>query len=310
DQAQGTRDQPAQIIQNAIKSRHASATPNLDDINIPDSLCSTLSGENFLIRDSIIEKERILLFTTKANIQHLSNSLYWMMDGTFKTVPTIFHQLYTIHAPVGTGDNSRVLPLVYVLMTKKSEFLYRALFQDLIEFAKENNILLSPTAILTDFELAAINASRIEFPNINNKCCFFHLRQSGWRKIQENKLSTHYGLDEDFSIKLRQLFALVFLPSNIIPAAFDALKEEMPTKTKEVVKWFEENYIHGKQIRKCVMVILAVHHPFFCHKCGPCMTPWKQEFQKEQQKVEHQVEAIIHSAQRQTPKKGTIEREQ
>ncbi|CAG8438931.1 10485_t:CDS:2 [Dentiscutata heterogama] len=219
----------------------------LDDINILNSFCSTLSGENFLVKDSIIEEKRILLFTTKANIQHLSNFLYWIMDSTFKTAPTIFRQLYTIHALVGTGDNSRVLPLIYALITKKSEFLYRALFQDLIEFAEENNILLSPTAIFIDFELVAINASHIEFPN-------------------------------DFSIKLHQLFALAFLLSNKIPAAFDILKEEMPTKTKE---------------------------PF-----TTSFSTTNVEFQKEQQKVEHQVEAIIRGAQHQTPKKGTIEREQ
>ncbi|CAG8530364.1 408_t:CDS:1, partial [Cetraspora pellucida] len=62
----------------------------LDDIDIPDSLCLTLSKEEFLVRDFIIEEERILLFITKANIQHLSKALYWMMDGTFKTVLTIF----------------------------------------------------------------------------------------------------------------------------------------------------------------------------------------------------------------------------
>ncbi|CAG8600218.1 265_t:CDS:1, partial [Gigaspora rosea] len=118
-------------------------------------------------------------------------------------------------------------------MTKKSEDLYRALFQDLIEFAEENNISLRPATILTDFELAAINASCIEFPNVNNKCCFFHLGQSGWRKIQECKLLTRYGLDKNFSIKLHQLFTLAFLLLKEIPAAFDNLKKDIPTNAKE-----------------------------------------------------------------------------
>ncbi|CAG8832061.1 46172_t:CDS:2 [Gigaspora margarita] len=102
----------------------------LDDIDILDLLSSTLSGEEFLVRDSVVEDKQILLFTTKANMQYLSRLSYWMIDGTFKTVLTIFRQL--------------------------------ALFQDLIEFAEENNISLRPATILTDFELVAINASRIE----------------------------------------------------------------------------------------------------------------------------------------------------
>ncbi|CAG8700920.1 12166_t:CDS:2 [Gigaspora margarita] len=166
DRAHETNNQPTQIIQNTIINIPKEIYSYVPSQNACDS---TLSGEDFLVRDSVIKDERILLFTTKANIQHLSKSSYWMMDGTFKTVPTIFRQLYTIHAPIEVGDNTRVLPLVYALMTKKSEDLYRALFQDLIEFTKENNILLGPTTILTDFELAAINASHIEFPNVNNK---------------------------------------------------------------------------------------------------------------------------------------------
>ncbi|CAG8739319.1 11281_t:CDS:2, partial [Gigaspora rosea] len=78
EQAKETNDQPT-------SSTDMPAQPqNLDDINIPNSLCSALNGENFLVRDSIIGKDRILLFTTKANIQHLSRALYWIMDGTFK----------------------------------------------------------------------------------------------------------------------------------------------------------------------------------------------------------------------------------
>ena len=86
---------------------------SIAEVNIPESLRITLNGEPFLVKDHIIDQERILIFTTKNNIQHLSQATFWIMDGTFKTVPTIFCQLYSIHASVGTVDNSRILPLVY-----------------------------------------------------------------------------------------------------------------------------------------------------------------------------------------------------
>jgi len=44
-----------------------------------------------------------------------------MMNGTFKTVPTLFRQLYTLHVMVGTEENAKILPLVHALMTSKSE---------------------------------------------------------------------------------------------------------------------------------------------------------------------------------------------
>ncbi|CAB4436267.1 unnamed protein product [Rhizophagus irregularis] len=106
-------------------------------------------------------------------LNHHSGS--WMVRLRIKTVPRIFYQLYTIHGSVGAEENSRILPLVYVLMSGKSKELYQVLFQNLIEFAEENNISLTPSKILTDFEIAAINASNEEFPGVINKGCLFHL---------------------------------------------------------------------------------------------------------------------------------------
>ena len=124
----------------------------------------------------------------------------------------ISQQLYTIHGCVGGNDNSQIMPLVYALMSKKSKEFYRALFQELIDFADENGILLQPQFILTDFEQAAINAARREFQGVQNKGCLFHLAQSIYQKIQASGLSVQYGTDENFSLKIRHIPALAFLP--------------------------------------------------------------------------------------------------
>src|SRR6266542_728592 len=110
-----------------IKRAEIPAQPQtIEEVNVPDLLRLTLNGDTFLIRDCEIGDDRILLFTTQANIQRLSRASFWLMDGTFKTVPTVFCQLYTIHAPVG-GKNSRILPLLYSLVTSKSEKIYKSL---------------------------------------------------------------------------------------------------------------------------------------------------------------------------------------
>src|SRR6266542_5828495 len=103
------------------------------------------------------------------------------MNDTFKTISTVFRQLYTIHTLIG-GKNSRILPLIYSLITSKSEEIYKNLFEELIDFVIENDFTLQPSIILTDFELALINASYHVFSNIKNKGCFFYLEQSGWQK--------------------------------------------------------------------------------------------------------------------------------
>jgi hypothetical protein len=233
-----------------VKRAEMPAQPQtIEEVNVPDSFRSTLDGDTFLIRDSEVGDDRILLFATQANIRRLSQAPFWVMDGTFKTVPTVFRQLYTIHAPVG-GENSRILPLVYSLMTSKSGEIYKCLFEELVDFAADNDIILQPSIILTDFELASIKASHQVFPNVENNGCFFHLCQSGWRKIQACGLATRYSDDEQFSLMLRHLFALAFLPPQEIPEAFDILKLEIPPEANEVVQWFEENYVHGKIRRR------------------------------------------------------------
>jgi hypothetical protein len=64
----------------------------------------TLDGSNFLIRNLTMGSNRILIFTTITNIIQLKQSILWLMDGTFKTVPNLFKQLYTIHGNVGGSE--------------------------------------------------------------------------------------------------------------------------------------------------------------------------------------------------------------
>ena len=60
--------------------------------------------------------------------------------------------MYTIHAPVGGESNARVLPMVYTLMTGKSEECYTLLFQELISLSEEADLILNPPLVLMDFK--------------------------------------------------------------------------------------------------------------------------------------------------------------
>ncbi|CAG8586190.1 16058_t:CDS:2 [Cetraspora pellucida] len=184
--ASQSKEKPVQLIQNYMATLSEDVKPFLPSHNalrktvvrsrktvqlpqpqhalnfdLPPTLCNTLNGDLFLIEDRIDGQSRTLIFSTNENIKRLSKAPYWIMDGTFKTVPTIFYQLYTIHAPVGPEENSRILPLVYALMTNKSEESYRRFFNGLITFAQQIGIQLNPKWIITDFERAAINASQL-----------------------------------------------------------------------------------------------------------------------------------------------------
>jgi len=184
-QSMPSKDAMRQQIKRVRRQNVMSEPTSLDSLIIPEDLKHTLNGKLFLINESEIGNDKILLFTTLANLRKLELAKYWIMDGTFKTVPTIFHQLYSIHAPVGHDTNSRIFPMVFALLSSKSKECYiRIIFQDLQDYASENNIVLQPDYILTDFEQAAIFAVKQEFINSQIRLCLFHLGQSMWRKVQ------------------------------------------------------------------------------------------------------------------------------
>lgn len=68
---------------------------------------------------------------------------------------------------------------------------------------------------------------------------FFHSTQSTQRKIQSSGLENLYGTNEVFRLKIRQMLALSFIPSDNIPAAFDELEAAFPPEAEEMKpkKW-------------------------------------------------------------------------
>ena len=75
----------------------------------------------FLLFDSGAEDEsRFIIFITNAALKYLSRSNFLFADGTFKTVPNISGQLYTVHEVVF----EHIFPLVYVLTARKDQATY------------------------------------------------------------------------------------------------------------------------------------------------------------------------------------------
>ncbi|CAB4441926.1 unnamed protein product [Rhizophagus irregularis] len=96
-------------------------------------------------------------------------------------------------------------------MSNKSEVTYRALFQELIDFGYEHDVDLQPQFIITNFEIAAINAIRAEFQGVQNKGCHFSL------------FITEY-----------------------LSQTFDELRAIMLEEANSIMEWFEIYYICGR----------------------------------------------------------------
>ena len=87
----------------------------------------------------------------------MSEASDWFCDGTFKTIPEIYTQLFTIHALI----HDQVIPCVYVLAPNKTQ----ATYIKILDALKNVVAPLEPETVLIDFEKAAQNAISIALPN-------------------------------------------------------------------------------------------------------------------------------------------------
>ena len=207
---------------------------------LPVEYQTTLSGQQFLLYDSGVgDVNRIFVFGSPDGVSLLQRSGNWFCDGTFKVVPEIFYQLYTVHALTGTN----VFPCIYALLPNKTQVTYNRLFRELS--AVTNGA--SPTSVLMDFEKAALNAFEVVHPNTEIVGCFFHLCKSIWKKIQGSGLQQWYQDDDDFSLHARMIMALAFVPPADLDAAFDDLFTEIRNNFNndfdDILNYFEDTYI-------------------------------------------------------------------
>lgn len=89
---------------------------NRKDLHIPGSWRQTLDGRNFILCDDGLD-DKILIFGTPEIFSKMCDAKTLFMDGTFKSVPNIFLQLYTIHFVYFDV----VFPGMYALLPNKSE---------------------------------------------------------------------------------------------------------------------------------------------------------------------------------------------
>ena len=215
----------------------------------------TKHGRRFLLWDSLEAGDedddngddtanRILLFASKRSLKVLASSRNWFFDATFKCSPTLFYQLFILHALV--KDNT--IACVFVLMSKKTQEQYSMVFEKLKE---ETPYPLQPVTVVSDFELAAISAFKESFPDATMTGCFFHLTQAIWRNTQERELAGIYRENENVRFFVKALGALAFVPSQDVADAFDDLQDDddFPEELSDLYSYFEATYI-GRRLRR------------------------------------------------------------
>lgn len=175
--------------------------------------------------------------------------------GFLKVSPPIFTQVFTVlgavPAVVGDRQSEKVaLPLVYALLSSKEERQYKAVLQAIITAADDYGINnCKPHTMMSDFELAIVNAILSKFPGIDVILCFFHLKQSAYRHIQALGLQGAYNDANDTSVRdfCHMLAGLAYVPVRDVRNAYLALRPTAPNvgRMGEFLEYFEQTYITG-----------------------------------------------------------------
>jgi len=120
---------------------------------------------------------------------------------------------------------------------------------------KTLNQNLNPNSIMMDFEKAAMNAVKSEFPITSINGCLFHLSQCIWQHLQEAGLQKKYIQDSEFTFHIRMLPALAYVPQIKVIKDYEKLLDSDYFSENEellmpIIDYFEGNRI-GRLHRRC-----------------------------------------------------------
>ena len=270
ERAKNSREKPKQIVASAIArldedarsiigsvdtlrrdiQRHQrSARPtdptSLSSLVIPEDFKVTNDEDprQFLIHDSGNGvRQRLVIFATESSLRVLASASTWFMDGNFSMAPVIFSQIYVIRVPFSES----AITCVYSFLPGKGQVVYEELFRAVMTKCENLGFNLNPTIIITDFEMAVMQACRTVFgAQIQNHGCFFHLTQATWRKVTSLGLIEIYKQREDIKLFCGMMDGLAFLPPADIPVGMEFLKGNVPEELEELLTYFDTTYVSG-----------------------------------------------------------------
>lgn len=188
----GTLVENFDSCRSALQRQRARVRPpipnTLAEIHLDGEWAKTKDGRDLLLFDNG-SANRIIGFSTAENMEILCEASAIYMDGTFRVVPSLFLQLYTLHA----FYRGQMMPLAYFLLADKSQATYARMFALLCSYATSRGLTpFQPPKFQLDYEIAAIAAIREAFPAALIKGCNFHFTQALWRKVQRVGLASSY----------------------------------------------------------------------------------------------------------------------
>ena len=207
---------------------------------------TTSRGTQFMLKHDT--NYGITIFSTVEQIELLSQARFLLADGTFKTAPPPYQQLYTFHAI----RNNRRVPVVFALMMNKATADYIRLLELIKRYVyRATRRDLDPNMIITDYELGMINAVAAQLPNTTHGGCLFHFNQCIYKKVLNFGLVDAYRNDDRVTLFVRRIMALPFLPILLLRMNFDLhlqrnqrLIRRYPALTR-LINYVQQTWLNG-----------------------------------------------------------------
>lgn len=199
----------------------------------------------FILADYYYNETRIILFCNEDSRELITKTSEFFMDGTFKSCPSPFTQLFTVHGDVNSStETNGVVPMLFALMSNRKADSYVVLFSIIKSQIPE----FHPVKIHCDFELATMNAVRHMFPTAKIIGCYYHWCRCVWRKAKSLG-HTKYKAER----RIVQLTAaLPLIPEKLLTEGWTYIKNECGDEIKMAKFinyiqrfWINKPYLHN-----------------------------------------------------------------
>ncbi|CAF1265808.1 unnamed protein product [Rotaria sordida] len=219
---------------------------SINEVSIEGKWRMSMDNKDFILVDHV--NPRFLTFGTQQSLHDLCALDHIFLDGTFKSCPDPFAQLYTVH--IQSSILNSTVPVLYSLLPNKTKNMYKLFFNELRTVTVKHDLVLNPRFITVDFEQGAISALKHIFPGATLKGCNFHYNQCLFKKIQELGLQKDYydsSPDDPTSVKslFKQTAALTFMPMSEINDLWCGIMDKFDhiPHAQEFFDYFTETWV-------------------------------------------------------------------
>lgn len=240
-------------LEASMYKRRRRATPALPttsaeaDAAVRSSRYAQLSdGEFYRGLAEAGENGSALVFASDAQLELLRCATQIYFDATFKVVPTIYYQLFTLFVPFADS----AFPVLYALMSRKTQALYVKVFQKVLDLVPE----FAPTCAMADFEEASVAAFQQVFPAASAVGCWFHYAQSLIKRTNKIGLKDVYGRNADVNMIVHCLMSLPLLPPTDITDAMADIQEHVnddsphANQLRQLISYVRRQWINKRSV--------------------------------------------------------------